>query len=487
MTIVRSKRWNGIVRKTITFASIYVCAYVAYSSQLLKEYGRRQETSETMHPSRNMMAEIGMDSDRAVQLSTDFEREGKRPTFPISQVNSTVLHWEGLDNMSVLMRQFWNGTLLCKIAEIRSKEANRNLPILINVTFGCMDMYENWKLGTGNYILLFYGVRVIAQIYGDVDVSFTCMDADETKNSLVTPWLVGMFPGRPMKQNSKIPISSQQICKGYFRSPISYMHKEIQNDLRKMAIGLLGIPRKGHPSTMFAETSLRSQQSTGRSTRVSALGKSQIQRPKKDDIPLLAASKYELDDAVLHFRCGDLMDSDHPQFAFMKFSGYTRHISPEALTIGIITQPFEEGTQSRSIDMDQFKRDRCRIVVYSLVKYIEERHPNAKVSIRNSIDDTIALSFARMIMANQTINGISTFSIMPTIATFGTGYIRKPEGMQNGWLMQPRIDAFMNNIVLFDEPNIIKVRDMKKLWENEGEVGVLNWFWDDSSVYASQN
>ena len=198
---------------------------------------------------------------------------------------------------------------------------------------------------------------------------------------------------------------------------------------------------------------------------------------------MLASNEFEVDDAILHFRCGDLMNSDHPMFAFLKFSGYTRHISPEALTIGIITQPFELGTNTRAIDVDQDKSCRCRIVVYSLVKYIEQRYPNARVSIRNGIDETIALSFARMIMANQTINGISSFSIMPTIATFGTGYIRKPEGMQNEWLMKPQIDAFANNVVLFEEHNVIKVGDMRQLWKNDGEKGVLNWFWNDSWVY----
>lgn len=181
------------------------------------------------------------------------------------------------------------------------------------------------------------------------------------------------------------------------------------------------------------------------------------------------------------------MNLVHPGFAFLKFSGYARHISPEALTIGIITQPFDVGSHARAIDVDQDIPDRCRIVVYSLVQYIEERHPNARVRIRNGIDETIALSFARMVMANQTINGISSFSVMPTIATFGTGYIRKPDGMQNTWLMKPQIDTFAKNVVLFEETNIIKVGDMKLLWETEGAKGVLNWFWNDSWVYVPHN
>ena len=316
--------------------------------------------------------------------------------------------------------------------------------------------------------------------------ALTCSDADETKRLFVTPWLMGTFPGLPKNQSNGIPLSmSRQMCAKYFMPPLTYMHKEIQFDLRKMAIGLLGIPQNDHPSAEFTERSLWNRRST--TSQVSTMGFSQLPVPNKDDIPSFHENEYDLDDAVLHFRCGDLMDSDHPHFAFMKFSGYVRHISPEASSIGILTQPFDEGTQARAIDTDNFKGHRCRTVVYSLVKYIEERHPNARVSIRNDVEETIALTFARMTMANQTINGISTFSIMPTIATFGTGYIRKPEGMQNQWLMNPRIDLYTSNVVLFDEPNVILVGNMKKLWETEGEVGVLNWFWNDSSVYVPLN
>jgi hypothetical protein len=446
---------------------------------MLQVFGPRIESVDTVTVARNMKVE--MDVGRVVLLSTDLDREGHRRALPTRQRNTTIMHYEGLDGINTLMRQYWDGKLLCDIVKLRSKASNESFPIMVKVTFGCKDLYENGRLGTGNYILLFYGIRLVARIHGDVDVSFICYDAEEVKSSLVTPWLMGIFPGRPIEQSSEIPISSQQMCKGYFMPPLTYIHKEIQHDLRKMAIGLMGIPGKDHPSAKFAKTTLWSRKS--RSATITQLGKPQIQVPKKKDIPLLATNLYELDDAVLHFRCGDLMDSDHPHFAFLKFSGYTRHISPDASSIGIITQPFEEGAQIRSIDMEQYKRDRCRIVVYSLVKYIEERHPQAKVSLRNGIDDTIALSFARMIMANQTLNGISTFSIMPTIATFGTGYIRKPEGMQNAWLMRPQIDAFMNNMILFDEPNVIKVSHMKKLWEDEGESGVLNWFWNDTLVY----
>jgi hypothetical protein len=134
-----------------------------------------------------------------------------------------------------------------------------------------------------------------------------------------------------------------------------------------MTIGLLGIPSSTHPSAFFAENYLWSQTSQS-----SSVGISLLPIPKPNDTPLYTADEYELDDAVIHFRCGDLMDTEHPMFSFLKFSGYARYISNEATSIGIITQPFLVGAQIRKVDSDQYKLDRCRIVVRSLVQYIEE-------------------------------------------------------------------------------------------------------------------
>jgi hypothetical protein len=72
----------------------------------------------------------------------------------------------------------------------------------------------------------------------------------------------------------------------------------------------------------------------------------QLSAPLETDLPLLDCSTSSerfatsLDDAVIHFRCGDLMNSGHGEFDFLTFKGYTRYISPEARTIGILTQPF---------------------------------------------------------------------------------------------------------------------------------------------------
>jgi len=167
----------------------------------------------------------------------------------------------------------------------------------------------------------------------------------------------------------------------------------------------------------------------------------------------------------------------------MKFSGYTKYISKDARSIGILTQPFEMNAQGRKPDQGKVKFERCKIVVLSLVDYIREHFPNARIRIHNGPNETIALAYARMIMANQTIVGISSFGVFAAIGTFGTGYIRKPDFAKapNQFLLEPkRMDELADNVVLIEEPNKILCPEIKALWNTKGADGVLEWFWNDT-------
>jgi hypothetical protein len=86
--------------------------------------------------------------------------------------------------------------------------------------------------------------------------------------------------------------------------------------------------------------------------------------------------------------------------------------------------------------------------VGALVDYIDRRHPHARISVHNGPNETIALAYARMIMANQTVVGISTFGVFPALSTFGTGYLHQPHGpFVNGWMSTPvRIDTLASNV-----------------------------------------
>jgi hypothetical protein len=167
----------------------------------------------------------------------------------------------------------------------------------------------------------------------------------------------------------------------------------------------------------------------------------------------------------------------------MKFSAYIKLISPETESIGIITQPFELTNQSRYFDATKNKRNKCKVLVSAFVEQLSESFPKARIRIHNGPNETIALAYSRMIMAKQAIVGIGTFGVFPALATFGTGYIRKPDFAvaPNRWLLSPPVDEHYANVVLFDEPNRLMTYDVKKLRELPGgDESVMDWFRNDS-------
>jgi hypothetical protein len=190
-----------------------------------------------------------------------------------------------------------------------------------------------------------------------------------------------------------------------------------------------------------------------------------------------------LDDAVLHFRGGDLFNSNHPGFGFMKFSAFSKHISPDTKSIGIVTQPFDSGGQQRQGDSSSQKQQRHRLVVMALVDFLKEKFPQARITIHNGRNETIALAYARMIMADQTMAGISSFGVFPSLASFGTGYIRKPDYRKgpNQFLINPPIDQIVDNVVFMEEPNRLMAGTVKRMFQRpNGQDEVLEWFKNDS-------
>jgi len=393
--------------------------------------------------------------------------------------------------------------------------------ILLNITFGCSELFYNSGLGTGNYMAGFYAIRLAARTLG-IDISIHCPDFEEEKRNLILPWLMGNFQAdsgstvddyrvddmdgnvefrsrqrqqqeqKRRRRTETVDYNKDDVCKTIDDCPIGYMYPHIRHELRRMAVALVGIPKQEHSTSAEVKQWLLS------------LSPEQEENEKMMDLelPVLAVdsggtsmrllsspplySEVELDDAILHFRCGDLMNSNHPRFGFMKFESFAKHISPSARSIGIVTQPFDENSQTRAWDRGSEKRNRCRIVVGAFVEYLQERFPEARIRLHNSPDETIALTYARLVLANQTIAGISTFGVFPAIASFGTGYIRLPDARSetNKWLLNPRLDSLVDDLVLMEEPNILMVRQVRDLWERpDGESLILEWFRNSSIVY----
>ena len=339
----------------------------------------------------------------AVQEREEEEEETKEE--PERKVK--LIEWVGLKSMEKFIHSYWAGNLFCEIIDAL-READPHVFIRFNITFGCQELFAKSSCGTGNFLGLYYGMRLAAHVYENVEVHFTCHDAEAMRNHLILPWMTGVFPARLPHQPSAFPdlTPRDKWCACHLQ-PVGHMIPSIQKDLRRMAVALVGrsavdgaiqtppLDTTNHPS-FLPQLAIDSNGTTA--------------APFAD---------IELDDAVLHFRCGDLMDSSHSSFAFMNFRGYTRHINPNVKSIGILTQPFTtDSVQARSIDSESHIRDRCRTVVQALVEYIQERFPHARMRIHNT--ESIALTYARMILAQQAISGISTFGVMPAAATFVT-------------------------------------------------------------------
>jgi hypothetical protein len=155
------------------------------------------------------------------------------------------------------------------------------------------------------------------------------------------------------------------------------------------------------------------------------------------------------------------------------FHCYAKHISKDARTIGILTQPLEvqTGAQQRNDDVNEKVLGRCRILVYSFISYIQYHHPQAEIRIHNSVNETIALTYARMIMTSQSITGMTSFGEMATVASMGAAYIRHP----SQWVK--RIDEMTDGITLYKPHRNVKFRYIKDLWNQKGTKAVLQWFW----------
>jgi hypothetical protein len=393
-----------------------------------------------------------------------------------------VIHLTGLHPFAEFMIGYYGGkNRFCEAIDGARRQARGTtlLPILYNISFSCDENFRASGYGTGNVISALYGLRLAAQVYDNVELHFTCDDAETTKESLVLPWLTGYFSPRTVDSAQRLSeVSLDRACGEYETVPIAYLYREMMYDLRRMAVALVGVPDPHHPSADFAREFLWSQTKGGDDEPQATF---QLPNPQPHDKPIFP--NVELDDAVIHFRCGDLMNYDHPNFAFLRFNGYTKYISPEARSIGILTQPFQTGGQTRDADVTSEVRDRCRLVVEDFVEYIHESHPHSRVTIRNDPNETISLAYARMIMANESIAGVSTFGVFPVMATFGKGYLRNAvhprRKYPNKWTTNPPLDRFVENLKIVEEPDHIMSGEMKNLWKRRGAKAVVAWFRGD--------
>jgi hypothetical protein len=302
---------------------------------------------------------------------------------------------------------FWRGrqnrlVKLVKQVQRTQQDAN-DTTILLNLTIRCKRLYDELQLGTGNLVLGFYAMRLAAVTAG-VDYTFQCIQSAEAleqakRQGSILSWLQGYYAA-PSNRNTFSPYDPplptlNEAARGMGRIPLYYMSEAIRFDLRNMALQMVG-PRNN----------------TGRILNTTMM----------DNTPLYP--NVDIDDVAIHFRCGDIMRGfNSDAYGIVAFDSYRRYISPSTKTIGIVTASFQESSlRSR----DQGTTHVCHVLVNALVEYLHYSFPDATITIRNDgPDETLAMAFARLVMANQTFCSPSTFSIFPAIASFGTSYIQQ--------------------------------------------------------------
>lgn len=384
-----------------------------------------------------------------------------------------------IKNADLPFNSYWEGdAAICKNMDHLSEivETENLKKGILNFTIGCQQYFKESPLGTGNWISAFYGLRLAALTHGNIDINMACFDALEEKTNLILPWLMGKWPARKPEQPFPWPHPDSEIkpwglpsmklaCGNYDTCPIGYMTPFMRYELQRMAIAIAGIPNDSHPSAEFAKKYLWSDKNGSKDVY-------QIPDPQPGDAPLVPG--IELDDTAIHFRCGDIMGhTNHPSFGFMKFTAYKKWVSPEAKTIGIVTGPFEDDSQNRKSRVNS----NCKPVVLELKKYLEEHFPSATVKIRNDGDETITTAYARLIMANQTFASITSFGVFPVVATFGTGYIKKPDfpKVPNKWI--PLTSEMYDDIIMMDEREVLMAgTTLGWLRQPNGMERVIYWF-----------
>lgn len=456
---------------------------------------------------------------------------------------TTTLVLEGYPSLRKLTATAFTRNPLCELLAEHSEEwgirnvvttrSGRSIPsrptnpITINVTFGCGELYDKSILGTGNYLLMMYGMRLTAQVIGNVHLSFHCPDAQERKSDLILPWVMGWFPARMIHSTTNnnnnntdtredpgfivhdrsgkiLTLSIEEVCTRH--PPIHFLLDDMKHELGRMAVSIAGPKQSPFARTVPANSGRGNTSRTGsvlhqqqqqqqRVAESTALISPpiiperilQISDESLSDEPIIP--NIVLDDAVLHFRCGDLLTDGHIKYGFMKFSSYVRIIHPYVRSIGIITQPFQG--QSRRTDQKRLAPVRCKVLVSSLVEYLQKAFPRARITIHNDESETIVISYTRMILARQSIAGISTFAFFPALATLGgTGYIREPDHIKptqydiGNWLLHPRIDRITDTVILTQETKMLNSKRLVEIWDGTegGEETILQWFWDDAII-----
>jgi hypothetical protein len=166
----------------------------------------------------------------------------------------------------------------------------------------------------------------------------------------------------------------------------------------------------------------------------------------------------DLDEATIHLRTGDIARQDNVLYGMVPFQLYTKLLPRTVKTIGIVTAPFQQARPAWGYG----DADLNEAVVTAARDYIQKEFPNATVSIRNDdVNETMAMTYVRMVSANWSFCCPSTFCLFPALANIGESYILQSPlfGGSPSWI--DKVTESFQNIHYVNEPYVLS----QKLWQ----------------------
>jgi hypothetical protein len=294
--------------------------------------------------------------------------------------------------------------------------------VLLNVRINCTDLTQNNGLGTGNWLVAFYMMRIAAS-YASVHIKFECSAANYQKEIL--PYLQGCYTPTTTRW-PPFNATDALMCGWEMRTaPVNLAALDIKDAMRHLVKSATGFERPplsvNVNTTMFGEVTF--------------------------------------DEVAIHFRCGDILNLPNPRgdYGLIRYSEYLKRIDPSVKSIGLITQSFDK---SRNREVDQVNTDACRDLANLLAGRFATDFPEATITIRNDQSETLTLAYIRLAAAEQSIIGLSSFGAFPILANFGTNYFVEGRLLVNKWLNF--IPDMMDNLVVIKSPELLRNKHIMK-------------------------
>lgn len=294
---------------------------------------------------------------------------------------------------------------------------------------GAQQLVWTRKLGDG-FLYGSYGCRILS---GRFSISLCSQNSYKAFLKKEPNLLLNLFQGhyKAWTMDGNHPTESEVCTNKHSNIRLDKLSHQIQKDLRRIASKIIGLT----------------------------------------DNPSIVADE---DDAVIHFRCGDVLGGlTRNDFRMISFHAYKDRLYSNNTSIGIVTQPFD--TQSnRGVDKD--KTQECQRVVETLVEYLRGIFPSAKITIHNDLHggETVPLAWARLILARQqAFTTLSSFGIFPVMGTGGQGYFQKGNVGVNPWAKH--VPKHLPNLHQMNAP-VMGAFDIHKRIEEKGFESLLEWF-----------